>query len=195
MTANHKITRAARRQLSGVFLFMALILPVCACAPEMRFETLREGIESRGHYIDGVPFLRQPVSSCGPAALATVFSFLGRSVEIEAIKRTIYLPSLQGTLPSDMERYPRSQGFQVTPGPNTYDALAAALRENVPVICLLDLGYSMYKQPHYVTVIGYDDVRGAIIMHDGESPNRVLSKDRFLSAWSRTRNWMMVVKP
>lgn len=168
---------------------------LASCSRGLKFETLRPGIEAGGHYIANVPFFKQPAAACGPAALASVLSFQGSTADLEAIRTSVYLPALRGTLPFDMDRYAREQGFRVGSGPGSYETLTTALRENRPVICLLDLGFSLYKKPHYVTATGFDDVRGLVIMHDGEIPDRVMPKERFLAVWARAGNWMMVVKP
>ena len=178
--------------------FLLLALPTLvsfpACA-KSDFSTLRPGIEERGHYIAGVHFYRQEENSCGPAALASVASFWGQQVDVEQIKVRVYLPELRGTLPMDMERYMREAGFRTSSFSGTLDDLKARVRKNVPVICLLDLGFSLYRRPHYVTVIGFDDMNRAIVAHDGLTANKVIGYDNFLKEWGRAGNWMMVALP
>ena len=195
MSPDENRSKAVNLTVHGFFALIALCILLASCEPGLKFDALRPDIEASGHHIAGVPFFKQPAAACGPAALASVLSFRGRQVDLETIKSNVYLPALRGTLPLDMERYPREQGFTVDSGAGSYDKLTAVLRGNAPVICLLDLGFSMYKQPHYVTVIGFDELREVVIMHDGETPNRLMRRDRFMRAWSRAGNWMMVVKP
>ncbi len=159
------------------------------------FSTLRTGIEERGHYIENVPFVRQGENSCGPAALASVASYWGQQADLAQIKARVYLPELRGTLPMDMERFMREEGFLTSSSSGTLDALKAQVRKNVPVICLLDLGFSLYRRPHYVTVIGFDDVSRALIAHDGVNANTVIGYEKFVKKWGRAGNWMLVVLP
>ena len=179
-------------------LFILLALPVLMYFPgcaRRDFSALRPGIEERGHYIAGVPFYRQGEDSCGPAALASVASFWGQQVNVEQIKVRVYLPELRGTLPMDMERFMREAGFRTSSSSGTLDDLKARVRKNVPVICLLDLGFSLYRRPHYVTVIGFDDMNKALIVHDGLTENKVIGYEKFLKEWDRAGKWMLIASP
>ena len=98
----------------GLFLLTALAvviaaLPGCGAA---NFDTVRPGLEARGHYIEGVPFVKQTEYDCGPAALASVLSFRGKTADLERITARVYLPKLRGTLPMDLERYARDEGLR-----------------------------------------------------------------------------------
>ena len=179
-----------------VYILIALLMtgPLAGCAGRT-FAELHPGLEKRGHYIEGVPFYRQEESSCGPAALASVAAFWGQLVDLDRIVAAVYLPELKGTLPMDMERYLRDRGFQTVSLAGTPDGLRDRIRSNVPVICLLDLGFGLYRRPHYVTVIGFDDAEKVFIVHDGLSANRVLGYDTFEREWGRGGNWMLVALP
>jgi len=172
---------------------IALLFPPGCASPS--FEEIRSGIEARGHYIDGVPFFRQTEQDCGPAALASVLSFYGRRADLAAITAAVYLPKLGGTLPMDLERYAKDAGFKTDASSGTMDALKASIRSNTPVICLLDLGIGPYRQPHYVTIVGFDDGSGLFIMHDGATANKTISYDALEKKWARAGRWMIVIKP
>lgn len=159
------------------------------------FAALRPGIESRGHYIEGVPFYRQSESTCGPAALASVLAFWGHPVDLEQITIKVYIPKLRGTLPMDMENYAREAGFKTTSSAGTLEELKGYVRKGIPVVCLLDLGFGLYQRPHYVTAIGFDDVHEVIIEHDGLNPNGVTTYEKFNMAWTRADRWMLVIIP
>ncbi len=98
-------------------------------------------------------------------------------------------------LPMDLEQYARTAGFRTDSSGSTPDDLKAAIRGNNPVICLLDLGLGPYRQPHYVTVTGFDDVNALFIMHDGEAANRTMTYETFGKSWLRAGNWMIVISP
>ena len=159
------------------------------------FAGLRPGLESRGHYIEGVPFYRQSESTCGPAALASVLAFWGRQVDLEEITAKVYIPKLRGTLPMDMENFARERGFEASSSSGDLEDLKAHLRKDVPVICLLDLGFGPYRRPHYITAIGFDDMHAVIIEHDGLRSNRLMGYESFNRAWTRAGSWMLVIKP
>ena len=79
MTRNHGQAAAGNLPGPGLFLFL-LSLITAALAPacgEQNFSELRSGIETRGAYIEGVPFYEQKEFDCGPSALAGVLAFWG----------------------------------------------------------------------------------------------------------------------
>jgi len=197
MTFYRKGAPRIRNRAKGFFFFLlfsvvAIIISGCA---NRNFSAVRPGIEGRGHYIDGVPFYRQQEYSCGPAALASILAFWGRPANLEQITAAVYLPKLRGTLPMDMENFMRDTGFETFSAAGTLEAVKSHIRAERPVICLLDLGFGLYRQPHYVTVLGFDDVNAVLIVHDGLQANRVISYDTFEKEWSRAGYWMLIVRP
>jgi ABC-type bacteriocin/lantibiotic exporter with double-glycine peptidase domain len=170
------------------------VLLLSGCAGK-NLSDLLPGIQERGHFIPGVPFVKQDEGSCGPAALAGVMAFWGRPRSLEQIRAAVYLPELRGSLPMDMERYAREGGFQTSSSNATLDKLKSAIRSGTPVICLLDLGFGLYRKPHYVIVLGFDDEQAVVVEHDGLKPNRVVRYDAFQKAWSRAGRWMLVIEP
>jgi ABC-type bacteriocin/lantibiotic exporter with double-glycine peptidase domain len=95
----------------------------------------------------------------------------------------------------DMERAAKEQGLRTATAHGDRGLLFASLRRNVPVICLLDLGFGPVKQPHYVIVTGFDDGNRLFIMHDGAVRDRTMSYEQFEKYWSRAGKWMLVVGP
>jgi len=159
------------------------------------FAALQPGLELHGHYIEGVPFYRQSESTCGPAALASILAYWGRPETLERITAAVYLPKLGGTLPMDMVSFAQEAGFKATPSSGTLAELKTAIRKETPIICLLDLGFGLYHRPHYVTVIGFDDIHDVIICHDGSTPNSLIGYDKFNKEWARAGSWMLVIEP
>ena len=182
---------------NGVFLpvFAVVVLMLFPGCSEKSFASLKPGIDKEGHYISGVLFFKQEDSSCGPAALASVASYWGKKVSVNQVVASVYLPQLRGTLPMDMENFLREQGLETVSSAGTLDALKEQVRRNIPVICLLDLGFSVYRRPHYVTVIGFDDMDAVIIAHDGVQEQKVIGYEQFLREWGRAGNWMLVAFP
>lgn len=190
---------SANRQgaVCGFFLFITVVsaaLFAAGCAPR-DLSSLPPGLDARGHYISGVPFVPQGADDCGPAALSGVLAFHGADIPLDEIRSRILTPALRGTLPPDMENFARTAGFSTDAGSGTLDRLHAEVRSGRPVICLLDLGSGLYRQPHYVVAIGFDDVHRIMIMHDGATKNRLMAYDRFQKAWGRAGNWMLAVHP
>jgi len=178
--------------ITGAILLFLVSLSACAGKD---FSELRQGIETRGHYIQSVPFYKQSEDTCGPAALAGVISYWGWSADLKDITTQIYVPKLRGTLPMDMENFARKAGFDTSSSAGTLDDLKSFLRKDVPVICLIDLGFGIYRRPHYITAVGFDDTNAVLIEHDGRQANSVMEYDAFMRAWKRGAYWMLVIKP
>ena len=187
--------RMKKRSCIFLLVFAVLLIMHSAGCSEKSFASLQPGLDKEGHYIDGVLFFKQEDSSCGPAALASVASYWGKRVSMDQVIAKVYLPQLRGTLPMDMESFLREQGLETMSSAGTLDALKDQIRNDMPVICLIDLGFSVYRRPHYVTVIGFDDVDAVIIAHDGVHAQRVISYEQFLREWDRAGNWMLVAHP
>ena len=174
-----------------VLLLMGL---VTGCTVK-NFADLRPGLETRGSYIEGVPFYQQSGSICGPAALASIFEFRGRPESPERITAKMNQPGLGCALPIDMEEYARTAGFKAVSHKSSFGELKANIRKGTPVICMLDLGSGFNHQLQYVSVIGYDDVKQVVIMHDNVSANSVISYKKFNKRWVRANYWMLVIEP
>ncbi len=190
--------RAASGNLPGCGFFLLLLIAGCAalaggCAGTS-FEELRQDSRSVLRLVLGVPFIAQSEKDCGPAALAGVLRFFGQDGNVEQITSGVYSPALGGTLPMDLVRYVRELGFRAESRSGSMDQIKAEVNQGRPVITLLDLGFGPYRQPHYVTVIGYEEFRAVVIMHDGAEPNRVMSFASFDNAWNRAGRWMLVVQ-
>jgi ABC-type bacteriocin/lantibiotic exporter with double-glycine peptidase domain len=198
MVLRYQAAADMMKHARGLFLCVAIILLNTACftgCVGKDFAAVRSGIETRGHYIEGVPFYQQSEAACGPAALASVFAFWGRPESLEKITAGIFLPKLRGTLPMDMENYAREAGFKTTSSSGTLAELKAHVRKGLPVICLLDLGFGLYHQPHYITVVGFDEAHAVIIGHDGVTPNSLIGYEKFDKDWRRAGRWMLVIEP
>jgi ABC-type bacteriocin/lantibiotic exporter with double-glycine peptidase domain len=198
MASNQSMSRRHRIAWRRPFFVLGAVLLIAGCLSAcraVRFDAILPGLEQRGHYIDNVPFFKQSESTCGPAALASVLAFWGRPADLDEITAKIYIPKLRGTLPMDLESYARTAGLRTTSFTGTLAQLKAYIRNGVPVICMLDLGFSIYHRPHYITAIGFDDSNRVIIEHDGLRPNSLITYDKFISAWDRADRWMIVITP
>lgn len=178
-----------------IVLGLALLLMglVTGCTGK-KFAELRPGLETRGSYIEGVPFYQQSGPICGPAALASIFDFRGRPESVEHITEKLSHPELGCTLPIDMEEYARKAGFKAASHNGSLGVLKAYIRKGMPVICMLDRGSGLNHEQQYVSVIGYDDLNEVVIVHDGLAPNNLISYKKFNKGWVRADYWMLVIE-
>ncbi len=133
--------------------------------------------------IPGVPFVRQESFFCGPASLESVFAFYGLAVDQAGIARHVYTQKLQGALITDLENYARDKGFRTRLGQGTMDDLRGLVKENRPVIVLVDLGFWVFSKPHYLVVKGYND-RG-FMAHTGYEASQFFDYAEFGRIWEK----------
>jgi ABC-type bacteriocin/lantibiotic exporter with double-glycine peptidase domain len=172
-----------------------LVAGVAGCAGA-GLEAVRADVAAgHGHLVDGVPFLPQEDYQCGPASLAMVLQYYGTSVTPDEIGRDLYLPARRGTLNLDLEFYARRRGFQTRAFEGTLAGLKAELRRGRPLIVFQDLGAGPWSIPHFAVLLGYDDRAGAVVLHSGTTPFRVLSYAEFERTWRARRGWTLLVTP
>jgi ABC-type bacteriocin/lantibiotic exporter with double-glycine peptidase domain len=182
------------RAVRYLTLVLLLTLLVTGCA-EKKFAEIRPGLETRGKYIEGVPFYQKSESTSGPAALASILEFRGRPESVERITEKIAVPEIKVTRPGDMEKFAREAGFKTDSYRGSFGELKAYIRKRTPVICMLDVGVGLDHQPHYISVVGYDDINEVVIVHDGLEPNSVIKYKEFNKKWVRADYWMLVIEP
>ncbi len=196
MTGRGRIRKAVNFPVHGLFLLFCILLAALpsGCGPKRLAEIL-PGLPERGHHIEGVPFFRQTEHACGPAALASVLARWGRPADLADLTRKVVIPKLQGALPMDLERAAREAGLSTSTRHGDRDLIFAALRKDLPVIALLDLGLGPVRRPHYVVLTGFDDGNRLFILHDGATPDRTMAYRDFERSWERAGKWMLVAEP
>lgn len=142
-----------------------------------------------------VPFFPDDTDQCGPATLASVLTYWGFRTDPVALKEEIYLPRLKGTLPLDLMLAAQSRGLKAEIYQGSLDNLKSELAQGHPLVALLDLGFAIFPQGHYVVVIGYDDRRRGVYVHSSLDKDVFVSYERFLPSWDKTGRWTLLVTP
>jgi hypothetical protein len=142
-----------------------------------------------------VPFFPQTERACGPSALAGVLAYWEQPRPVEEIAARVFHERLGGTLTLDLVLYARSLGFHAEEGAWDLERIRASVARGRPVIVLVDLGGWLIRQPHYGTVVGYDDGRRVLIAHWGEEAEKAIPYDTFEEWWKRMGRWGLVVEP
>ena len=143
--------------------------------------------------IENVPFFPQETYQCGPASLAGVLSYWGVKVSPEIIATEIYSKSAKGTLGLDMVLYAQGKGLQVI----QYKGGIKDIKKNIdlgyPVIVLVDYGFWMYQQNHFMVIVGYNE--NGVIANSGRNRLKFLHEEDFLRSWEKTNFWTLLIKP
>ncbi|MBI3809286.1 MAG: peptidase C39 family protein [Nitrospirae bacterium] len=142
-----------------------------------------------------VPFFPDDTDQCGPAVLASVLTYWGIQTDPVALKEEIYLPRLKGTLPLDLLLAAQARGLAAEIYRGSLNDLKAQLAAGHPLVALLDLGFAIFPQGHYVVVTGYDDQRQGVYVHSSLDKDVFVPYERFLPSWDKTGRWTLLVTP
>ena len=143
--------------------------------------------------IENVPFFLQETYQCGPASLAGVMSYWGVKVSPEIIATEIYSKSAKGTLGLDMVLYARKKGFDVVQSRGSIKSIKENIDLGYPVIVLVDYGFWVYQQNHFMVIIGYYE--NGVIANSGRDRHKFIREEDFLKPWERTGFWTLLIKP
>jgi len=175
--------------LAGSPLLWFLILPlIFSCAGLL---PKRESKDTR--LIKNVPFYPQETYQCGPASLAGVLNYWGFNISPGEIAAEIYSPNAKGTLDVDMVFYAARKGFRASQYRGSWEDLKNNIDSNRPLVVLVDDGFWVYEQAHFMVVVGYD--AEGLIVNSGKEQNLFIPLGRFLKSWARTKFWTLQITP
>jgi len=143
--------------------------------------------------IKDVPFFPQLDYQCGPASLAGVLNYYGDTVTPDEIAEAIYRQKIRGTVSLDMVLYARQRGFTSKWYEGSTDDIVRAVDSGSPLVVMIDLGFSLARAYHYMVITGYSFE--GVIANTGTTPQKLISWERFMSQWKKTRNWTLLVTP
>jgi len=142
--------------------------------------------------LDHVPFFAQLDYQCGPASLAGVLSYYGKSVTPEAVARAIFRPNIHATVTLDMVLYAREQGLSAEWSNGSVDDIVRAVDEGVPLIVMVDFGFAAISKNHYMVVVGYGP--DGIVANSGTSRETLILWNDFLPTWERAKCWTLRIE-
>jgi tetratricopeptide (TPR) repeat protein len=148
---------------------------------------------SKQGLLKDVPFFPQQSYQCGPASLAMLMNYQGKSIGHEALVDQVFIESRQGSLQAEMPAATRRQGLL----PYVHDALFTTLLEQVdaghPVLVFQNLGFGFYPVWHYAVVVGYDLEEQIIVLHSGTTAGLQRDFRRFELEWRGGEYWAMTM--
>jgi tetratricopeptide (TPR) repeat protein len=184
--------RCGKTGIISLVLFVTLTASCAHLSPE------RYALSDSGHpkrvEIPSVPFYPQEDHYCGPAALAMVLQWAAVTVSPEELVSEVFTPSRRGSLQSALIGAARRHNRLAHPIRGA-EALLNELASGHPVLVLQNLGLSWLPRWHYALAIGYDTVKGVIILHSGKNRSRQVNWPLFIRTWRRAECWGLVVLP
>jgi ABC-type bacteriocin/lantibiotic exporter with double-glycine peptidase domain len=141
--------------------------------------------------IAGVPFVKQETHFCGPASLASVLTYYGLDQDQGVIAKSVYTEKLGGALVTDLQNYAQGKGLQTQLGQGTSDEIKNFLKEKRPVIVLVDFGFWVFSQPHYLVITGFND--SGFIAHTGYQASKLFGYAEFEKIWKKKGSVYLLV--
>jgi ABC-type bacteriocin/lantibiotic exporter with double-glycine peptidase domain len=182
-------TGESRLPLAGVSLIILFVISFhwsCAGQPQILSpKTTR--------IIEGVPFFPQEEFQCGPASLAGVLNYYGLRISPAEIAAEVFSRSARGTLDMDMVFYAQRKGMKAEQYAGSFEDLQSSVDSRRPLIVLIDQGFWVYQNHHFMVVVGYD--KGGIVVNSGKEENKFISLDSFLKTWEKTKFWTLRITP
>jgi tetratricopeptide (TPR) repeat protein len=182
-------------------LFGALSLLTSGCAvfaepPQTAALALAPpgGLPPRAELRDA-PFFPQTPYHCGPAALATVLTYVGLAATPEQLSDAVFLPAREGALQTEMLAAARRFGALAVPLAPQLVAVLADVAAGHAVVVLQNLGLSFVPRWHYAVVVGYDLQARELVLRSGTVEHEVMRFNLFERTWARGGYWAVVALP
>ncbi len=169
----------------GVFFMISLLWGCTGPSLKLSPGTARK--------VEGVPFFPQEQFQCGPASLAGVLNYYGLRMTPAEIAAEIFSRQARGTLDMDMVFYAQRKGMKAEQYAGSIEDLQGNLDSQQPVIVLIDRGFWVYQNHHFMVAVGYDE--RSIIVNSGKEEHKVISRDVFLKSWEKTKFWTLRITP
>lgn len=181
-----------------IFILFALALSTfgCASATHQADRLLLSPPEGllRTSEVRGVPFIDQKVGLCGPATLAMVMQWNGKTISVNELAKQVYTPGSKGSYQTDMISASRRNSMMAVPIAGLAD-LFREIAAGHPVIVFENLALTWVPQYHYAVVYGYDLDKEIVLMHSGSEKNKRWDIRKFERSWKLVDYWGLVVLP
>lgn len=149
--------------------------------------------------LSGVPFFRQDDFQCGPSALATVVNYwyvkknIGKGPSYDDVVAAVYSPGAGGVLGVDLAFYAKRLGFGTEQYSGSIADIRASIKKNTPLIILVDYGFLMYQNNHFMVTTGYTE--DGIVVNSGRKQNEVIPDRELERIWRKTGFWSLRIQP
>lgn len=169
-------------------LFAAIFMGGCALAG-------RSGSAPEMVVIPDVPEFQAQTRSddCAGVALASLLGHAGIDVAPAEIDAAVYDPRLGGALLPDLEKFAAVAGANPRSGRGSVANLRLLLGAGLPVLIPIDLGWSLWRRPHYVVLYGVGEE--GFLMHLRHGETRTLSAAELERRWSPMGRLYLYLEP
>ena len=134
--------------------------------------------------IPGVPDFQEQTrrDDCAGVALASLLAHAGITAAPAAIDAAVYDERLGGALLADLENFAVGLGAKAQSGRGSLAGLRQLLGAGRPVLVPLDLGWSLWRRPHYVVLFGFNE--RSLLLRLRANQTRIISAEEFERRWT-----------
>ncbi len=172
------------KYLSSLILCLISLFLSCSTTENLQSSQLSTIIKN-------VPFYPQEDYQCGPASLAGVMNYWGIQVTPQDIREEVFSQTARGTLNIDLLLYAQGKGLVAKQYAGSLDDLKANINKGIPLIILVDYGFSLFQRNHFMVVVGYSNK--GVIANSGKFKELFISEDDFLKKWGKTDYWTLLI--
>jgi tetratricopeptide (TPR) repeat protein len=141
----------------------------------------------------GVPFVPQEKDTCGAAALAMVMGYWGHEVPHREIKGALVESELRGIRGSRLADFARERGMTAIAFAGDMVILRDQVGKGRPLVVAVDAGRGRL---HDVVVVGFDEGRAEVIVHDpARGARRRVGVGELERKWAKSGHWSLLVTP
>lgn len=174
--------------LLKIVSLLAVGLMAVACSPVLP-EPFLNPLESR--LILQVPFFSDTRGAGGPAALASVMTYVGHPVTAEEV--ILHLGEKTPS-PNALAVFARQEGEQkASLSKGTPELLLEAVRKNKPLIVRLGLLAPLLDTGDYAVVVGFTP--DGPVLNSGDVQQQIIPWGDFLKSWHEAKNLIIQINP
>jgi Tfp pilus assembly protein PilF len=170
-------------------VFVLTLLGACAAPQTAGLRTGGSPVDPQVVELKDVPFFPDESQHGGPAALAAVLGYSGKSVPPEKIAAEVGKPGSKNGLWVELATAARREGRLAYPIAPQLDALLLALHNGFPVLVLQNNGFGFFPRWHYAVVVGADRNQEVFILRSGVTERLAVPFANFERSWARANYW------
>jgi ABC-type bacteriocin/lantibiotic exporter with double-glycine peptidase domain len=89
--------------------------------------------------------------------------------------------------------YAEKKGMKALHYKGSVDDIRSKIDLGYPVIVLIDLGFWLYQQNHFMVVVGYYE--NGIVANSGKDRLKPIPLKDFIKTWEKTKFWTLLIIP
>ena len=150
---------------------------------------------AKGFYLE-LPHIYQAENYCGPAVLAMVLQYWGRSIEQYQLAEDWTPFPTEGLSGTQLKEAAVKHGFKAYSFTGNIERMSGYLRKGIPVIVAVDSSGPTKSSNHFVVLVGWDPARQEWIVHDpANGAYRRWRATNFERRWAKLMHWSLIIFP